>query len=146
MSLNHLLIFSEVTTNSLTIFRCKKFNSSQSDSPFLKFLILCHSGLIRPRSRTIDHTVATWVSWPLIPTENEYVLVFQKSKWIRKQKLTKRAVVLFCDVSHTSWISHFKAESIGYLNNLTQKSLQLTKYLRKCFWTFATWFLHAKYT
>ena len=36
---------------------------------------------------------------------------------------TKRAVALFSDVVHTSWISHFKAESIGYLNHLTQKSL-----------------------
>ena len=97
----------------------------------------------------------------LIPTENENILVFEKSKWIRKQKLTsnigffleffsqlilttgsqnrspdiivyygiwarvstKRAVALFSDVVHTSWISHLKAESIGYLNHLTQKSL-----------------------
>ena len=89
------------------------------------------------------------------------ILVFEKSKWIRKQKLTsnicffleffpqlilatgsqntgpditvyygiwarvstKRAVALFSDVVHTSWISHFKAESIGYLNHLAQKSL-----------------------
>ena len=36
---------------------------------------------------------------------------------------TKRAGALFSDVVHTSWISHFKAESIGYLNHLAQKSL-----------------------
>ena len=36
---------------------------------------------------------------------------------------TKRAGALFSDVVHTSGISHFKAESIGYLNHLTQKSL-----------------------
>ena len=51
---------------------------------------------------------------------------------IRARVSTKRAGALFSDVVHTSGISHFKAESIGYLNHLTQKSLQITKFLRKC--------------
>ena len=97
----------------------------------------------------------------LLPTENENILVFEKSKWIRKQKLTsnigffleffsqlilttgsqnrspdiivyygiwarvstKRAVALFSDVVHTSWISHLKAESISFQYHLAQKSL-----------------------
>ena len=97
----------------------------------------------------------------LLQIENENIFVFQKSKWIIKQKLirsigffsdffsqlilttgsqntgpdiavyyeiwarvsTKRAGALFSNVVHTSRISHFKAESIGYLNHLAQKSL-----------------------
>ena len=97
----------------------------------------------------------------LIPTENENILVFEKSKWIRKQKFTsnigffleffsqlilttgsqnrspdiivyygiwacvstKRAVALFSDVVHTSWISHLKAESISFQYHLAKKSL-----------------------
>ena len=106
----------------------------------------------------------------LIPTEKENIVVFEKSKWIREQKLTsnigffleffsqlilttrsqnrspdiivyygiwahvstKRAVALFSDVVHTSWISHLKAESISFQYHLAKKSLYRTKFLRKC--------------
>ena len=66
--------------------------------------------------RIFSQLILTTESWNMGPDITVYY-----GFWAHVS--TKRAGALFSDVVHTSWISHFKAESIGYLNHLAQKSL-----------------------